>query len=288
MNNFFEKIFGTSNGPIEITLFSVWHILWIVLILGCALAGYFILRKKPQEKKVKALNVLACLVIGFYILDFFIMPFSQGKIDIDKLPFHICTLTGIFVPFVQFNKKFKPIKNTIVCFAIVSSLMYITYPGSALGGVTPWCYKVVQTFVYHGLVFAWGFLSISLNEAEFNFKEIWKEAVGLVLIILWAAFGNYAYVGIPDGHHYDWFFITGSTFPFIPSWLMPFVVFAAVFGMCAIIYLINFVIRKIITKSQNKKLKQGKNSTATEVTKNATTEIVETDKVEINKTETSK
>lgn len=254
MNEFFKKIFGTSTGSVEITLFSIWHILWIVLILGLSFGAYFLLRKKSEKTKVTVLNILAYLTIGIYILDFFIMPFSQGKIDIDKLPFHICTLTGIFIPFAQFNKKFKPIKNAIVCFAIVASLMYITYPGSALGGVTPWCYKVVQTFVYHGLVFAWGFLSISLNQAEFNFKEIWKEAVGIVIMIVWAFFGNYAYLGIPDGHHYDWFFITGSTFPFVPEWLMPFAVFFAVYGMCALIYLINFVVRKIISNRQNKKL----------------------------------
>ena len=61
-------------------------------------------------------------------------------------------------------------------------------------------------------------------------------------------------MGIPDGHHYDWFFITGSTFPFVPEWLMPFAVFFAVYGMCALIYLINFVVRKIISNRQNKKL----------------------------------
>lgn len=73
-------------------------------------------------------------------------------------------------------------------------------------------------------------------------------------MIVWAFFGNYAYLGIPDGHHYDWFFITGSTFPFVPEWLMPFAVFFAVYGMCALIYLINFVVRKIISNRQNKKL----------------------------------
>ena len=248
MNKFFEKIFGTTSGSVEITLFSIWHILWIVLILGLALIAYFLLRNKSERTKTITLNVLAYLVIGSYILDFFIMPFSQGKIDIDKLPFHICTLTGIFVPFVQFNKKFAPIKSVVCCFAIVSALMYITYPGSALGGITPWCYKVVQTFVYHGLVFAWGFLSVSLKAVTFQFKEIWKEAVGLVILIIWAFFGNYAYLGIPEGHHYDWFFITGSTFPFVPSWLMPFVVFTAVYGMCVIIYLINFIVKKLTQK----------------------------------------
>lgn len=252
MSEFFKLIFGTTSGSAEITLFSVWHILWIVIIIGLSFCGYFFLRNKSEHAKTVTLNVLAYLVIGTYVLDFFIMPFSQGKIDIDKLPFHICTLTGIFIPFVQFNDRFKPIKSVICCFAIVSSLMYVTYPGSALGGVTPWCYKVIQTFVYHGLVFAWGFLSVSLKAVSFNFREIWKEAVGIVILIAWAFLGNYAYGGIPEGHHYDWFFITGSTFPFIPPWLMPFVVFAAVYGMCVLIYLIDYVVKRIAQKKGEK------------------------------------
>lgn len=252
MKDFLVKIFGTSKGSIEITLFSGWHIGYILLIVGLSIGAYFLLRNKSDRAKTITLNVLAYLVIGTYILDFFIMPFSQGHIDIDKLPFHICTLTGIFIPFVQFNKSFKPIKKVITCLAIVASLMYITYPGSALGGVTPWCYKVVQTFLYHGLVFAWGFLSVSLKQVEFKFRTIWQEAIAIVVIIVWAFFGNYAYVGIPEGHHYDWFFITGSTFPFIPTWLMPFMVFFAVFGMCAIIYLIDLVV-KVIAKKHNQK-----------------------------------
>lgn len=253
MAEFLTKLFGSSSGKVEITLFSIWHILYIVLIIGLAIGAHFILRHKSDKAKQTTLNVLAYLIIGAYLLDFFIMPFSQGKIDIDKLPFHICTLTGIFIPFVQFNKKFKPIKNVITCFAIVSSLMYITYPGSALGGVTPWCYKVVQTFVFHGLVFAWGLLSVSLKQAEFKWKDIWQEAVGLVVMVAWASLGNFAYNGIPDGHHYDWFFITGSTFPFIPKGLMPLCTFTAVFAMCAIIFLIDFVVKKISAKiSKNK------------------------------------
>ena len=44
MNEFFKNIFGTSTGSVEITLFSIWHILYIVLIFGLSLGGYFLLR----------------------------------------------------------------------------------------------------------------------------------------------------------------------------------------------------------------------------------------------------
>ena len=120
--------------------------------------------------------------------------------------------------------------------------MYLTYPGSALGEISPFVYKVVQTFVYHGLVFGYGVISITTGDVKLQFKKIYHELIALALIIIWAYLGNLAYAD------YDWFFLTGSTFPFIqPSWLMPFVVLACVFAMCAIIHLIFFFIYKNCT-----------------------------------------
>ena len=162
------------------------------------------------------------------------------------MPFHICTLTAVFIPFAQFNKKIDKIKDVISCFVIVAPLMYITYPGSALGGVSFYSYKVIQTFIFHGLVFAWGVLSLTTGFSKLEFKNIWKELIGIIIIILWASFGNNTYSHL--AHHFDWFFVTGSTFPFVPTWLMPFAVLAAVYGMCGIIFSINLIVKKIIEK----------------------------------------
>ena len=252
MREFLLNLFGTDEGSIEITLFSIWHILYFVLIVGGTIGSCFLLRNKSDETKDKVRNMLADLVIGIYLGDFFIQPFmsSDYSMNVDKLPFHICTLMGIVVPFVQFNKKFEKIREPITCLSLVASLMYITYPGSALGGVAPFCYKVVQTFVFHGLLFSYGYLSVATNSVKLEFKNIWKELCVLVVIALWAGLGNTLYSS--SEHHYDWFFITGSTFPFVPKGLMPFTVIAAVFGMCAIIYGLNIGVRKIIAKIEKK------------------------------------
>ena len=261
MREIFVKIFNNAWEVPEITLFSIWHIMYIALIVGLTIGAAFILKNKSQETKTKVLNILAIAAIASYILDFFIMPIARvkgnpelvGDIDLDKLPFHICTLIGCLIPFAQFNTKLKnsKVKDVVVCLAIVASLMYITYPGSALGGVGAFCYKVVQTFLFHGLVFAWGVLSLTTKSAELKFKTIWKQAVGIAIIIVWAALGNSIYSN--DAKSFDWFFITGSTFPFIPKPLMPLVVLVAVFGMCAIIYSIDLIVKKVIAKKSNKK-----------------------------------
>lgn len=253
MRDFFLKIFRDGEVTIDITLFSIWHILWIILIVGLTIGGAFLLKNKSEKTKNTVLSVLAWLAVGIYIADFFIMPFSResGEIDIDKLPFHFCTLMGCLIPFAQFNKKFEKIKDVIACISIVGSLMYITYPGSALGGYTPWCYKIVQTFVFHGLVMAWGVLSITTGSTKLEWKKIWKEAVAILIIFVWASLGNTIYSS--DAHHYDWCFITGSTFSFVPSWVVPIAVFFAVFGMCAIIHLIDYIVKIIIKKQKDKK-----------------------------------
>ncbi|MGN0819175.1 MAG: hypothetical protein ACI4M6_02100, partial [Christensenellaceae bacterium] len=67
MSEFFKRIFGTTSGSAEITLFSIWHILWIVIIIGTSFGGYFILRNKSERAKTVTLNVLAYLVIGTYV-----------------------------------------------------------------------------------------------------------------------------------------------------------------------------------------------------------------------------
>lgn len=248
MREFFIKLFSANEGAVSIELFSVWHFLYLALIIGGAITVAFLLKNKSQTTKDFTLKLLAWLIPATYIADFLIMPLARTdfSIDVDKLPFHICTLMAFFAPFAQFNKKFEPIKETIVCLTLVASLMYITYPGSAIGDILPWSYKVVQTFVYHGLMFAWGFLSLATGAVKLDFKTIWKCAVGLALIILWASFGNAVYSN--EEHHYDWFFVTGSTFPFIPAPLMPLVVFVAVFAMCALIHGIYYGVVKYYEK----------------------------------------
>ena len=238
-----------KSSSITIDLFDPWHFGYIFLMLGVTTFLVLHFSKKSKESQKKLLDVLAIVVISSYIFDFFMMPLSEGEIEIDKLPFHICTFMGVCIPFAQFNKKFAKIKDVIVTLSIVASLMYVTYPGSALGGVTPWCYKVVQTFVFHSLVFMGGVLNLSTGAVTLSMNKIYKPAIGIVVIIIWAFFGSLVYS--PAGTKHDWFFVRGGTFPFVPEPLMPFVVFAAVFSMCVIITLIYLGIKKAVLSKKS-------------------------------------
>ncbi len=257
MREFFIRLLDSGEDhAIEITSFSVWHFAYLLVIFGCIIGASFILAKKSKKTKTKVLNAIAIVTLVIYILDFFFQPLytSNNQMDIDKLPFHICTLMGIVIVFAQFTKKHTWLKEVSVPLALAGALMYITYPNSALGGITPWCYKVVQTFTFHGLLLAWGVLSLTTKSVQLHWKNIWRHFVAIIVIALWATVGNLLYTN--PSHHYDWFFLTGSTFPFVPTWLMPILVIIAIFTMVVIFYSLNCLGLKMAENYKNKKESQ--------------------------------
>lgn len=232
MKELVRRLLSENGSKLTIGLFDVWHFMYLFIILGgCAFLAYKF-QNKSKEEKTKLLRVLAYLVIGFYIADFFLMPLSDSynRISVDKLPFHICTLMGVMAQFAQFNKKFEKIKHVIVTLAIAGSIMWMCYPGSALGGQPPFSYIIFQTFMYHGILFTWGVLNLALGEVKLDFSKIWHNLCGIMAITVWAAIGNTLY------DDQNWFFLASSIFDFIPDAAMPPVVIACVFGVCIVIY----------------------------------------------------
>ena len=253
MKDFVAWLFSENNSNLQIGLFDVWHFTYLFIVFGGAITFSLLFKNKSEEKRKRMTRLFAYLTIGLYVADFFIMPLSDSYSGISeyKLPFNVCTLMAVFVPFVEFNKKFEPIKNTVVCISIASSLMWMCYPGTALGGQPPFCYIVFQTFMYHGFLFIWGVLNLSLGFATLKFKWIWKELCGVLIILVWAAFGNAIY----DGEQ-NWFFIEKSIFPFLTDEIMPPVVVFCVFGTCFLVYCgyyaISAISKRITAKKEEK------------------------------------
>ena len=251
MHEFVTHLLRRNNSSLEIDLFNVWHLLYLFVIFGGAVLLSFLWRNKPAMSKDKLLRTLAYLVIGLYIFDFFCMPLSDSYsgMDTDKLPFHFCTAVGVLVPFVQFSPRFSSVKKVIAVLAATSSLMYLCYPSSALGDIPPFCYKVVQTFAFHGCLLIWGVLNLALGEVELRWRTIWQEYVAVLMILVWAAFGNAVYAD------YNWFFIKESFFDFIPQKLMPAVVIFCVYGSIFVVYCGYFGIRAWLAHSAKKQEK---------------------------------
>ena len=249
MREFVTHLLRRDNSNLEIDLFNIWHFVYLFTIFAGAILLAILWKNKSAESKEKLLRTMAYLTIGLYILDFFCMPLSDSYngISQDKLPFHICTLMGVFVPFVQFNKKFEPIKKAVVVLSVTSSLMWMCYPGSALGDIPPFCYKVFQTFMFHGFLFTWGFLYLAMDVIRLRWRTIWHEFVGVLVILVWAALGNAIYAD------QNWFFIESSIFPFLSDEVMPPVVVFCVCGSVFVVYCIYFGVRALFAHSNKHK-----------------------------------
>ena len=249
MKDFVSLLLNEYPSTAQILPFNLWHFVYLFSILGVALLLGVLFKDKAMEKKEKLIRLFAYLTIGIYIADFFLMPLSDsyGSISEDKLPFHICTLMGVMGAFVQFNPRLSAIKTPVVVMAVASSLMWMCYPGSALGGQPPFSYVIFQTFMYHGLLFGWGLLNLAWGGVTLRWKEIWKEFVGVLILLVWSGFGNAVY------DEQNWFFTKQSIFPFLPDEVMPPVVVFCVFGTCFLVYCGYFGIRALVQK-RNKKL----------------------------------
>lgn len=268
MRDLLIKLFAKveTEGFFEIDVFNFWHILYFVLIVGSMIVGGIYMRRATDEVKNKIFGILVTVLCALYAFDFFAVPLYYSKtlengtifytLDIDKLPFHICTVLCPVVAFVQFNKRFAKFREPVAILAIVAPLMYITFPNGAVGGISAVCYKIIQTFLYHGVLLAWGYLNLATGVVKPAFKRCYKVLIGICLIALWATVGNLtyneSYVGEGSAQHFDWFFLTGTSFGMHPA-LMPFLVIAAVFGVALCVYGLYYLVLHIIAKRAEKK-----------------------------------
>lgn len=252
MRELFFKLFESShfNSGIQITPFSVAHIVYLVLIFGGIIGGWFLLRGKSVVAKERALRFLAYALVISYLSDFFVHEFVYDGLNTDKLPFHICTVLCPLVAIAQFNRNGRKIMEPVAILSILAPMMYLCFPAS-VGSGEPWCYQAVQTMFYHGVLMAWGILSVALGAVETRIGNAWKSGVLLVCITLWAKLGNLLM-------EHNWFFLEEDAFyiglvesGIIPQWLLmivnPAVFFLAVLATYGVIGGIRAMTRKKTT-----------------------------------------
>ena len=242
MRELFMNLFEMSHfdSGIKITPFSGAHIVYLLLIVGGIVGGWFWLRKKAPECQERVLRFLAYALAVSYVSDFFVHEFVYGDIVANKLPFHICTVLCPLVCYTQFNRNGSRILEPVAMLSCLAPAMYLGFPAS-VGEGEPWCYQAVQTMFYHGVLLAWGVLNVTLGKTKPQFRNCWKCAVMLVGVTLWATLGNSLY------ENQNWFFLDEDAFyiglvanGIIPKWSLmvinPAVFFLAVLALYGICY----------------------------------------------------
>lgn len=225
----YEKIHDLlcdKKGGTVFTCFGSWHIGYIVLFVVVFAVIFLATHRKSDEIRDKTVNVLINIAFGLYILDFFMMPFAYEMIDIEKLPFHICTTMCVMCFLsrrVAFLKKYRV---HLALLGFISNLVYLIYPAGVMWhAVDPLCYRVVQTLCFHGIMSVYGLLAVIYDEEGLQFKKCYRDLIVLVGMTLWAVIGNMLYNGTAGSysHFHNWFFVVEDPFGLIDRSISPYI-----------------------------------------------------------------
>ena len=186
-----------TEGIMSFRIFHGWHILYLVLILGSIIAFSFILKNKSEKVKNLAIAITINTAFTLYMLDFFLMPFAYGYIGIDKLPFHICTLSCLLCFACRHNKFLAKFKTQFIMLGLIGNLIYIHYPAVLdQYNVHAFSYRAVQTLLFHGAMAAHGIFSLVFGNIKLEWKYCYKEAIAICLLVVWSLLGNMLYSNI--------------------------------------------------------------------------------------------
>ncbi|MBR5348662.1 MAG: YwaF family protein [Lachnospiraceae bacterium] len=228
MYSYIHDLLSDRKGEVIFTCFGPWHLVCIGLFVALTTAVALLLRGKDRKTKEKVMGILIAIPFGLYVLDFFLMPFAYEMIDIEKLPFHVCTAMCVACFFsrrIPFLRKFR------IHFALLgflSNLIYLIYPAGLMWyQVSPWCYRVIQTLLFHGTMTIYGFVTLVHSEESVSFKTCHRDLLVITGMTLWALLGNTLYNGTAGSYSYfhNWFFVVEDPFgmfdPKISPWIMP-------------------------------------------------------------------
>ena len=215
MYSVLHELLMDRRGEVLFTCFSPFHLCWIAATL--AVAG---LLRKRKDIAEGILN----LTVGLYALDFFLMPLAYGYIDIEKLPFHVCTAMCLMCFFSRRSPRLAKYRQAFVLLGFLSNFVYLCYPAGVMWHrVSPLSYRVMQTLLFHALMTVYGFGALWENPPRPGRREL---AV-LAAMTAWAILGNRMYNGTSGDydHFFNWFFVIRDPFYILPEhiapWLMP-------------------------------------------------------------------
>ena len=239
------------------TCFSVWHIAFIVLVFGGVILTILLMKNKSEEEKERVPKAAISIAFGMYILDFFLMPFAYGEIDVEKLPFHACTLTCVLCFLSYHNSFLARFRLQLSLIGLASNLIYVLYPAGVMWySVNVFCYRAIQTLFFHGIMTVYGILLLAFDKKKPQWRKIHRVLPPLCIMMVWALIGNTIYSGTAGNYsrYFNWFFVSQDPFGMLPADIAP--IFAPILTLAAfcvaitIIHLAYFAVVKLSTKKK--------------------------------------
>ena len=251
MYPYLHEIFADRKGATVFSCFGIWHILYMAVIFGAILLAVLLMRNRAEKCRQKAIKASLFLAFGLYMADFFLMPLAYGYIDIEKLPFHMCTLMCL-LSFLSFRGVlFGRYRKQFALLGLVSNLIYVIYPaGVGWYQIHPLSYRVIQTLLFHGAMTAYGILTLALGEDRLSWRSSLQELPVIIVVTAWAILGNTVYNGTAGeyDHMFNWFFVVRDPFYILPAdiapFAMPFVMILVIYVADLLIYTAYFAIKK--------------------------------------------
>lgn len=257
MFDLLSALLADRKGGIVFTCFGLWHILYLSAALGLILFLVNAIRRLSPERRSAMLNRFMALAFGLYIADFFLMPFAYGKIDVEKLPFHVCTAMCVMCYLSRNSGFWGRFRREFAALGFLSNFVYLVYPAGVMWhGVHPLSYRVIQTLGFHAVMTAYGLLCLVFESPAPVKTPGKKDLVVIAGMVLWALAGNWLYGSSTPGHPYNfnWFFVTADPFGLLPAslgpWVMPVLNITLFFGVEFLVYSITALIRRTVTKGE--------------------------------------
>lgn len=245
MYEILNNLLSDKKGGEIFRCFGVWHFVYIALAAVAFTLIFLSLKSKDKDTKDKVMLTLINISFGLYILDFFLMPFAYGEIDIEKLPFHICTAMCVACFLSNHIERLKPLRVHFALLGFISNLVYLIYPAGVMWHAThPLSYRVVQTLIFHGIMSLYGLLTLVYDGKELSFKTCYRDLAVISGMTVWALVGNLLYNGEAGeySHFFNWFFVIRDPFYILPAdiapFIMPFVNIGLFFGVEMLVYLL--------------------------------------------------
>lgn len=255
MYSFLSDLLSDKKGGIVFSCFGASHFCYLLTAIAVAVLAVLYLKNKSSEIQQKTISRFIHLAFAVYIADFFLMPFAYGKIDVEKLPFHICTAMCVMCFWSRHNAFLGKFKSQFALLGFVSNLIYLFYPAGVMWyQVHPLSYRVVQTLLFHALMAIYGLLVLIFEDGPQSWKQCYKDFALIVFMTVWAILGNAFYSGTAWGitNNFNWFFVIRDPFYILPEniapYVMPFLNIAAFFAVTMLVYALYFTIKKNATK----------------------------------------
>lgn len=251
MYSILHQLLADRKGGIVFTCFGPWHLLYMTIIFLVIGALLWWLRGKSETLRQRTADGALTCSFGLYMLDFFLMPFAYGAIDLEKLPFHVCTAMCVLCFIARHDPKLEKWRLPLAVLALASNLIYTVYPaGVGWHQVHPLSYRVIQTLLFHGSMAAYGVLYLACCDQRPSWRN-WRQTLPVIVAMtVWAMLGNWLYNGTADGydHFFNWFFVVRDPFYLLPAnvapYVMPFVMVAVMAAAAGLVFLGWFAVKK--------------------------------------------